>query len=83
MTKNRFFQIDSICIQDTFTTQIGHPEYVFDQIMIQKTETRDQNPKTKSEISDFRDFQGASLGVQKKKIFDFPKSTPNVSRKHI
>ena len=27
MTKSRFLQIDSICIQDTSTTQFGHPEY--------------------------------------------------------
>ena len=83
MTKNRFFQIDSICIQDTSTTQFGHPEYDFDHILVQKPETRDQHTTPKFEISDFRDFQGGTLGAQKVKIFDFSKSTQYASRVHV
>ena len=64
-------------------TQTGPPECQTDENSAQKHQNSEIWTPPKSEISDFRDFQGGTLGAQKVKIFDFSKSTQYASRVHV
>ena len=49
--KNRFFQIDSKCTQETWGTKFGCSGYDFDQILIQKRQMRYPIPKIRMQLA--------------------------------
>ena len=64
-------------------THTGPPEFQTHKNSAQKLQSREILTPPESQILDFRDFQGGTLGAQKVKMFDFSKSTDYASWVHV